>query len=514
MAHLLHQTFETQVRRIPDKTALVREGRRSSYADIDALSAALAASLRAQGIGRGDRVALFLDNSEHMVAALYAVLRIGAVFMPVNTLTKADKLAYVLADAEAAALVTQHALAEVARQALALAPGVRNCWLADDGYPAPAQALPGQLAYPQAAEGAQARAPDEGATIDQDLAAILYTSGSTGRPKGVMLSHRNMLSALGSVSGYLGLHEHDVITCALPLAFDYGLYQVLMAFALGATVLLERSFTYPARVLQDMAREGATVFAGVPTMFAMLLGMDLSSFDLRSLRLVTNTAAALPVPHIRRIRDAFPLATLFSMYGLTECKRVSYLPPEQLDIRPQSVGRGMPNEELWLVDEQGRRLPHGSTGELVVRGSHVMRGYWKQPQASAERLRPGPLPGEMVLYTGDVFRSDEEGWLYFVARKDDIIKSRGEKVSPREVENVLHELAGVQQAAVVGVPDELLGEAIKAFVVLAPGQVLDQRAVLRHCQARLESFMVPRQVEFVPELPQTDNGKVRRASLL
>ena len=515
MATLLHQTFETQVRRVPDKTALVREGRRSSYADIDALSLGLAASLRAHGVGRGDRVALFLDNSEHMVAAVYAVLRIGAVFMPVNTLTKADKLAYVLEDAEAAALVTQHALAEVARQALAMAPCVRNCWLADDGYAAPAPGIVGQLAYPPACDGpGDVRLEPPANLIDQDLAAIIYTSGSTGRPKGVMLSHRNMLSALESVSGYLGLHEHDVLTCALPLAFDYGLYQVLMAFALGATVLLERSFTYPARVLQDMAREGATVFAGVPTMFAMLLGMDLSGFDLRSLRLVTNTAAALPVSHIQRIRDAFPRASLYSMYGLTECKRVSYLPPEQLDLRPQSVGRGMPNEELWLIDEQGRRLPDGSTGELVVRGSHVMRGYWRQPQATAERLHPGPLPGEMVLHTGDVFRSDKEGWLYFVARKDDIIKSRGEKVSPREVENVLHEISGVQQAVVVGVPDELLGEAIKAFVVPAPGQSLDQRAVLRHCQARLESFMVPRQVEFVSELPQTDNGKVRRASLL
>ncbi len=513
MTHLLHQTFETQVRRVPGKTALVREGRRSSYADIDALSAALASSLRAHGVGRGDRVALFLDNSEHMVAAIYAVLRIGAVFMPVNTLTKADKLAYVLADSEAVALVTQHALAEVARQALGLAPGVRHCWLADDGYPAPSPELAGQVAYPPAPEPGAA-APEPAPVIDLDLAAIIYTSGSTGRPKGVMLSHRNMLSALDSVSTYLGLHEHDVVTCALPLAFDYGLYQVLMAFALGATVLLERSFTCPARVLQDMAREGATVFAGVPTMFALLLGMDLSGFDLRSLRMVTNTAAALPVAHIQRIRAAFPQARLYSMYGLTECKRVSYLPPEQLDIRPGSVGRGMPNEELWLVDEQGRRLPDGSTGELVVRGSHVMRGYWRQPQATAERLRPGPLPGEMVLYTGDLFRSDEQGWLYFVARKDDIIKSRGEKVSPREVENVLHEISGVRQAVVVGVPDELLGEAIKAFVVPEPGRTLDQRAVLRHCQARLESFMVPRQVEFVSELPQTDNGKVRRASLL
>ncbi|MDE2119421.1 MAG: AMP-binding protein [Betaproteobacteria bacterium] len=513
MAYLLHQTFEYQARRLPSKTALVREGRRSTYAQLDAWSRALAASLRSHGIGQGQRVALFLDNSEHMVAAIYAVLRIGAVFMPVNTLTKADKLGYMLDDAQASALITQHALAAVAAQALQLAPCVRHCWMADDGYAAPGAPLPGQVAYPDAQQPCGDDPLNARQPIDQDLAAIIYTSGSTGRPKGVMLSHRNMLSALDSVSTYLGLREDDVLTCALPLAFDYGLYQVLMGFALGATVLLERSFTYPARVLQNMAREGATVFAGVPTMFAMLLGMDLGSFDLRTLRLVTNTAAALPEAHIRRIREAFPQARLYSMYGLTECKRVSYLPPEQLDLRPQSIGRGMPNEELWLVDDLGRRLPDGSTGELVVRGSHVMRGYWNKPAETAERLRPGPLPGEMVLHTGDLFRSDEEGWLYFVARKDDIIKSRGEKVSPREVENVLHEIPGVAEAAVAGVPDELLGEAIKAFVVLAPGHVLEARAVLRHCQARLESFMVPREVEFVSALPRTDNGKVRRASL-
>ena len=513
MVHLLHQTFEQQVRRAPSRTALVREGQRSSYAQIDALSRALAASLLQHGIERGQRVALFLDNSEHMVAAIYAVLRVGAVFMPVNTLTKADKLGYVLDDAQASALITQHALAGVAGQALGLAGCVRHCWMVDDGYAAPPLALPGQVAYPDAAQAPSTVARPGTASIDQDLAAIIYTSGSTGRPKGVMLSHRNMLSALDSVSGYLELREDDVLACALPLAFDYGLYQVLMGFAVGATVLLERSFTYPARVLQNMSREGATVFAGVPTMFAMLLGMDLRAFDLRRLRLVTNTAAALPVAHIQRIREAFPQARLFSMYGLTECKRVSYLPPEQLDVRPQSIGRGMPNEELWLVDEQGRRLPDGSTGELVVRGSHVMRGYWNKPEETAERLRPGPLPGERVLHTGDLFRSDDEGWLYFVARKDDIIKSRGEKVSPREVENVLHEIPGVAEAAVVGVHDELLGEAIKAFVVLAPHHELDQRAVLRHCQARLESFMVPREVEFVTALPGTDNGKVRRTSL-
>ena len=334
-------------------------------------------------------------------------------------------------------------------------------------------------------------------------------------PKGVMLTHLNMVSACWSVSTYLGYRGDDVVLCALPLAFDYGLYQVLMAVRVGATLVLERGFTFPVKVLEVMARERCTVFPGVPTMFSMLMALKgLSQFDLSALRMITNTAAALSEGHIERLRALFPKAELFSMYGLTECKRVTYLPPEQLDLRPTSVGRGMPNEEVWLVDEVGRRLPNGSTGELVIRGSNVMRGYWEKPEETAKRLRPGPFPGEMILYSGDLFRTDNEGWLYFVARKDDIIKSRGEKVSPREVENAIHALDGVYEVVVIGVHDDVLGEAIKAFVVLKPEVQLTEREVIKHCLSRLESFMAPKHVEFVAELPKTDTGKIKKTGLV
>ncbi|WP_083438729.1 class I adenylate-forming enzyme family protein [Caldimonas brevitalea] len=508
---LLHDDFEASVRRHPNKTALICGAERHSYADIDRLATTFAAQLQRAGIERGDRVALLLDNRVEMVAGVYAALKIGAVFMPVNPLTKADKLTYLLNDARASALITQATLASVYRVALAANSSVRLCAVAGsvrgDG---PSDAREQTLASADAAVPLPTVA-----TIDQDLAAIVYTSGSTGFPKGVMLSHLNMRTAAASVSSYLGLREDDVILCALPLAFDYGLYQVLMALRLGATVVLERSFSFPAKVLETMARERVTVFPGVPTMFSMLFELPqlLASTDLSALRLITNTAAALSEAHIARLRTLFPQATLFSMYGLTECKRVTYLPPDQLDWRPTSVGRGMPNEELWLVDEHGQRLPHGSTGELVIRGSHVMRGYWEKPAETAERLKPGPLPGESVLYSGDIFRSDAEGYLYFVARKDDVIKSRGEKVSPREVENVLYALDGVREAAVVGVPDPVLGEAVKAVVALRPGCNLSERDVIKHCLAHLESFMAPRYVEFVDSLPKTDTGKIKKTGL-
>jgi len=323
-----------------------------------------------------------------------------------------------------------------------------------------------------------------------------------------------MVSAATSITQYLENNSSDVIINFLPLSFDYGLYQVLMAFKMGATIVLEKSFTYPYTIISKMQSERVTGFPGVPTVFAILLQLkDLEKYDLRSLRYMTNTGAALPVSHIERLRKSFPHVRVYSMYGLTECKRVSYLSPEELDRIPQSVGKAMPNTEVYLVNEKGERLSPGETGELVVRGANVMRGYWKMAEETAAVLRPGPYPGESVLYTGDLFKMDERGFLYFVARKDDIIKSRGERVSPKEIENVLYSLPQVREAAVIGVPDEILGQAIKAIVVADDGSRLTQKEVIAHCAQNLEDFMVPRLVEFRASLPKTPTGKIKKHEL-
>lgn len=504
---LLHHHFLDTVARAPQHTALVCGDERHRYADVAQHAKTIALALQRRGVRRGDRVALFLDNGVEFVAGLYACLMVGAVFMPVNPLTKTDKLAFMLGDARACVLLTHDTLASVWLPAVLQCTSVHTVFVRDETE------RRDERTFPWPCDEPDAELADPG-TIDQDLASIIYTSGSTGFPKGVMLSHRNMVTAANSVSSYLQLRGEDVILCALPLAFDYGLYQVLMGFKLGACIVLEGNFSFPLKALATMVRERVTVFPGVPTMFASLMALKtLSEFDLRALRMITNTAAALSETHIQRLRGLFPQATLYSMYGLTECKRVTYLPPEQLDLRPTSVGRGMPNEEVWLVDDEGRRLPNGSTGELVIRGSHVMRGYWERPEETAHRLKPGPLPGEMVLYSGDLFRTDEQGWLYFVARRDDIIKTRGEKVSPREVENAIQSLPGVLEVAVVGVEDELLGQAIKAFITLESGVQLTDRDVKQHCLTKLESFMAPKYVEFVGELPKTDTGKIKKTGL-
>lgn len=508
---LLQHWFERHVRERGEHVALICDGQRYSYAQLDAQAQALAVTLQGAGLQRGDRVAIYLENCVEAVVSIFATLKAGGVFMPVNPQVKADKLSYLLNDSEAHVLIAHGTFATTLDVALQTASALRTLIVV--------QPTAGRIAGHQVMSFADAVLAKSGElrqspTIDQDLASIIYTSGSTGDAKGVMVTHLNMVTAATSISTYLGLRSDDLILNVLPIAFDYGLYQILMATRVGATLVLQRSLAFPVKVLETLARERVTVLPGVPTVFSMLLNLSsFKSHDLSALRLVTNTAAALSEAQIREIRVSFPTATLFSMYGLTECKRVTYLPPEQLDIRPMSVGRGMPNEEVWLIDEDGKRLPNGSTGELVVRGSHVMRGYWRKPRQTAERLKPGEWPGEMYLHTGDIFRTDEEGYLYFVARKDDIIKSRGEKVSPREVENVLYKLDGVLEAAVIGVADEVLGEAVKAFIVLKEGYAWTERDVIKHCLAHLESFMAPKQVAFMDGLPRTDTGKITKRGL-
>jgi len=479
-------------RRFPAKTALVAGPERLSYEELAERAAAFASHLAAKGIQRGDRVVIFLHNSPEAVIAIFGALLAGGIFSVVNPATKSDKLAYILNHCTAKVLVTEPRLAAIAHAAHERAPAVTATIVA-----------------PFALEDAKAL-PSPG--IDLDVAMIVYTSGSTGFPKGVTMTHANIVAAATSITTYLESTSDDVVLSVLPLAFDYGLYQALMCAKVGATLVLEKSFTYPAVVLEKLKSERVTGFPLVPTLAAMLLQMKhLTPGMFPDLRYLTNTAAALPRAHIERLRELFPRALLYSMYGLTECKRCTYLPPEQLSVRPESVGIAIPGTEAYVVDEQGERVPPGTVGELVIRGAHVMKGYWNDDAATARVLKPGAYPWEKVLHTGDLFRTDEDGYLYFVSRKDDIIKTRGEKVSPKEVENALYELPGIREAAVIGVPDPLLGMAIKAIVAAEDG--LTERDVIRHCAARLEDFMVPSIVEFRGQLPKSENGKIARKEL-
>lgn len=496
----------------PDKTALICAERRMSYSELDHASERLAATLRAGGVGRGDRVIVFTDNCAEAVTGIFAALKAGAVFIPVNPSTKADKLAFIVSNCRPTAIITLGRLLGVASEAIASQANVRIVVVAEPRGEISPGAGARIISYEEALLGSPPALASPG--IELDLAMLIYTSGSTGVPKGVMMTHANIAAAATSITTYVDNRADDVIMNVLPISFDYGLYQVLMSVKLGATLVLEKSFAFPQAILDRAEKLSVTGLPLVPTMAALLLQMkDLKPGTLPSLRYLTNTAAALPPAHIVRLQQLFPHAKLYSMYGLTECKRCTYLPPAELSKRPGSVGIPIPGTEGWVADDDGNKVAPGVVGELVIRGPHVMKGYWEDKAATDRVLKPGPFPWENVLHTGDLFRMDEEGFLYFVARKDDIFKSRGEKVSPKEIETVLYALPGVREAAVIGVPDPILGKAPKAILALEPGVLLSEREVLSHCARHLEDFMVPKSVEFRGELPKSENGKISRRTI-
>ena len=518
MRCLAHHHLTAAARRSPGQAAIIADDRCRTYAELDRDSDAVAGWLQRSGVVLGDRVAIVLDNSYEQVVAIWAVLKAGGVLTVVNPGSKPGKLAHILGDCGARHLVTHRRLDRVVRAAIAGGPTAdgdggdgagldATLWVG--GVP---PAVPGGAAFDDVvADPAPLRDPG---LIDNDLAAVIYTSGSTGGPKGVMLTHRNLHHNAWSIAESLGMRADDVVGCVLSLSFTYGLFQVLVAAQVGCSVVLERSFAYPYDVLSRFARHRATVVPGVPTIFATVLQMaPFDGLDLSAVRMLTNAAAALPPAHRRRLAELLPQAGLVEMYGLTECTRVSCLDPALVDERPGSVGRALPNTEAYVVDERGRRAAPGEVGELVVRGAHVMRGYWGRPADTAARLRDGEIAGEKVLHTGDLFRADEDGFLYFVGRTDDVFKCKGEKVSPYDIETVIYELEAVAEAAVVGVPHEIEGMAIKAVVAPRPGAGLGPDDVRRHCRSRLEAGLVPSVVEVRAELPKTDSGKIRKAEL-
>jgi amino acid adenylation domain-containing protein len=480
-----------------DAVALVEGDRRLTYSELRAQVFAIADRLLRRGVRRGDRVVVRMGNSTEFVAAFWAVQYVGAVSVPLNPAMNTSKLRWIVADCSPSCLIADASFSDGDAQELGL----------------PAAAVlriggPDSLRNSIDAVGAW---DVRSVAIDQDLACILYTSGSTGTPKGVMLSHLNLVTASSSVADYLGLTGSDRIFCAIPFTFDYGLHQITMATLVGATLIAERSFAQPLFSLHRLVQLRATVFPIVPSMVSLIEPFA-GRFDFRQLRTLTSTAATLHPRAIDRLHQVFPSARIFSMYGVTECHRCTFLDPKELARRKTSVGKAIPNTELWVVDEHGIRHDRGATGELVIRGSTVMKGYWRDPIETKAKLRPGPA-GETVLYTGDICALDAEGFVYFVSRKDDVLKVNGFKVPPKEVEQALLLHPDVTQAAVVGLPHRDLGDELVAFVSLKEQSIADIAALRDWCASHLESCMLPRRFVVLPELPVNANGKIDRLAL-
>jgi long-chain acyl-CoA synthetase len=496
----------------PQKVAAIAGKDQYTYEDLYQQSQAIAAYLNSRGVKRGDRVAIFMENTWQLLPCLYGVLYAGGIFLVINHLTKTNKLEYMLRDSGAVFLLTD---AMVAKQFLALADisCLREIIYAgaelQESCAKPLVRLVSVLDA-QLHRNAEIKSP----AINKDLAALIYTSGSTGDPKGVMMTHANMVFTSDSLVEYLRLDANAKIMCFLPLAFDYGLYQILMSVRLGACLIISKSFAFPSVVFNEIAEHGARVFPGVPTVYSTLIGLHQKTpLCFPSITRVTNTAAALPPEYLPYLKQIFPNALIFKMYGLTECKRVSYLEPEEAEIYPNSVGKAIPGTQVFVLDENLKPVAPNHTGTLYVRGAHVMQGYWNKPAETQKMLVANIYPNEFVLCAQDQFMMDAAGYLYFRGRVDDIIKSRGEKVSPVEVENILYALPGVREAAVIGVPDLIEGESIKAFVALDKNTHLDAKKIRQHCMANLESFMVPREVVVLESLPKTDSNKISKKEL-
>ncbi len=511
MDYLFHHLLRASARRVPDKEALVHGDARLTYEQVADKVSGLAQGLHALGLQRTDRVGIYLDPSVPQVLSIFGVSQAGGVFVPINQLLMPDQVAHIAKDCGMCGLVTTSTKLAKLVPILHQIPTLR--FLIVDGQEIPE--LPVRVCrFDELCDGNTSHKVKD-VNIDKDLAGILYTSGSTGKPKGVMLSHAQIIAGASIVSDYLEITDKDRILAVLPFSFDAGLNQLTTSIQQGGTLVL-MTFTFAREIVQMLTKERITGLAGVPTLWTLLAqpNSTLQKTPMPHLRYITNTGGAMPQAVLVTLRKALPSTRIFLMYGLTEAFRSTYLPPEELDRRPTSIGKAIPNTEILVINEQGKPCGPGEVGELVHRGPTVSMGYWGQPELTAKVLRPHPfLPPELgseekVCYSGDLVKMDEEGFLYFVGRRDGMIKSSGFRVSPTEVEEALFSSGKLRGAAVIGIPDEVLGQVIKAFVVVKAGEQVEPETLIAHCSERLPRYMVPKHIECVPELPKTPSGKV------
>lgn len=504
----------------PDAPALRQGARSLDYRALDAAVQAAARRLRSLNLPRQARMAVMADKHIDAVVAMLAATAAGLVFVPVNPGVKPGQLAHILNDCAATLLVTAGARWTLAAPALADCGALRQVLLL--GSAEVAAATPsGPTVRAWDAWMAEVDTPPAAAhpLVDGDVAALLYTSGSTGLPKGVIVSHRNLVEGARSVAAYLPLRSDDVVLAVLPLSFDYGLNQLSQCFLVGACAVLHPHL-FARDVIEALQRERATALAGVPPLWIQLAALDWPAEVARRLRFITNSGGHLPAPTLAQLRQHLPNTAVYLMYGLTEAFRSTWLPPEELDRRPGSMGRAIPNAEVLVLREDGSEAAVGEAGELVHRGVHVALGYWNDPVRTAERFRPLPardgLPlAELAVWSGDLVRRDADGYLYFIGRRDDTIKTSGYRVSPTEVEDVVCRLDGVAEAAAFGVPHPQWGQAIVLVLQRRAGSRLDAATVLQACRRELASHMQPAWVEVGDaELPRNPNGKFDRPRLV
>lgn len=517
---LLHELVFNSRDKAPQAPALSNGKITLSYAELGTSILRFAGALTNLGLARGERVAIYLEKRIETVVASFGAPAAGGVFVPINPILKPEQVGYILRDCNVRVLVTSVERLALLRDTLPACHDLRLVVLLDTGEPLPA------LNPVSICRWSEFLAQDsrlKHRVIDTDPVGILYTSGSTGKPKGVVLSHRNMMAGAKSVASYLENHASDTLLAALPLSFDAGFSQLTTAFHVGARVVL-LNYLLPRDVIKAIEREKVTGLTAVPPLYIQLTQMNWPESITEHLRYFANTGGRMPRETLEALRRHLPKTKPFLMYGLTEAFRSTFLPPEEVDRRPDSIGKAIPNAEILVLREDGSPCAPNEPGELVHRGALVGMGYWNDPEKTAERYKPLPVhaPGreaglvlpEIAVFSGDTVRMDEEGFLYFIGRRDEMMKTSGYRVSPTEVEEVLYATKLVGECVAFGVDDDRLGHAIQVIATPPAGRALDVDALLAECRARMPAYMVPSGID-VREgpLPRNPNGKIDRKTL-
>lgn len=505
-AKLVHDFLLQSAERRAQDVAVIHKQNCATYGELLRDALAVGGWLAQQGLQPGERVVLLVSDPFVYIAGYFGVLMAGGVVVPLNTQTTARSLGTVLNDCGVSVVIAERKCIAYLQELGNAVPTLRAVVVAGDA----AESFNG--ASFEAVSWAEVVQTPAGGIADRDesdYAQIIYTSGTTGEPKGITLSHRNLVSNTASIVEYLGLQASDRVMDVLPFFYSYGNSVLLTHMAVGGSLVVNHSFVFPNVVLEDMAKHRVTGFSGVPSTFAILLHRSaIRDYTFPHLRYLTQAGGPMAPQLVDELLEICPTAKLYVMYGQTEASaRLSYLPPEDIRRKTGSIGRAIPGVVLEVVDRSGEPTAPGETGEIVASGPNVMCGYWGQPERTREVLRDGRL------WTGDLARVDDEGYLFIVGRKKEMIKSGAHRIAPKEIEEVLLAHAAVHEAAVIGAPDAILGEAIVACVVLNPGCPCDQKELLAHCSSNLPTFKVPKEVRLLDNLPKTQSGKIRKAAL-
>lgn len=516
----MHHLLEQRAASHPQAPALTFKDTTLSYAELWHQARGVAGWLAQIGLEREQRVAVFLEKRIETVAAIFGTSAAGGAFVPINPLLRQNQVAHILSDCGARVLVTSPERLELLGDTLNACPSVTHILLVDasaanSGAPPRAGCT---VQHWQELFDSEIRPQRPSVAVDLDIAAILYTSGSTGKPKGVVLSHRNLIVGAESVSQYLKNTDTDVILAVLPLSFDAGFSQVTTAFSVGAHVVL-MNYLLPGDVVRLCARHRVTGLTCVPPLWIQIADQTWPTEASSAMRYFANTGGRMPKPTLDKLRGHFPQAAPYLMYGLTEAFRSTYLDPSEVDRRPDSIGKAIPNAEILVARPDGTLCNPGEEGELVHRGALVAMGYWNDPERTAARFRPAPnrdaswrMP-EIAVWSGDAVVADAEGFLYFVGRKDEMIKTSGYRVSPTEIEEEAYATGLVRDAVALGVEDAKLGQRILLVASPTGSNGLDQDALIAAMKRRLPHYMVPSAVVIRDEIPRSPNGKFDRAML-